>query len=145
MKIRAITIGQKIPLLTQNIKLENFMRDKLHGFSNFNQELIDRFKSLGIEVQTKRFCSQPILSYEHQSFEQNLNQTILTLHDQFTLIEYLISHFGFDYFACCTVLADQQIEKYGIYEKLLLEEVPSFIKRRKSFLLHYLQLPLKME
>ncbi|MBY9018321.1 MAG: DUF711 family protein [Candidatus Lokiarchaeota archaeon] len=133
MKIRAITIGLKIPLLAPNTKLENFMRDKLQGFSNFNQELIERFKSLDIEVQTKRFCSQPILSYEHQLFDQNLNQTILTLHDQFTLIEYLISNFGFDYFACCTVLADQHVEKYGIYEKLLLDEVPSFIRRKKKF------------
>ncbi len=134
MKIRAITIGQKIPFLAQNIKLENLMRDKLQGFSNFNQELIERFKSLDIEVQTKRFCSQPIFSYEHQSFEQNLNQALLTLHDQFNLIEYLISNYGFDYFACCTILAaDENIERYGLYEKLLLDEVPSFIKRREKF------------
>jgi len=134
MKIRAITIGQKVPFLTQNIKLEKFLRDKLQGYSNFNQELIERFKSLDIEVQTKRFCSQPIFSYEHQSFEQNLNQALLTLHDQFSLIEYLISNFGFDYFACSTVLAaDENIERYGLYEKLLLDEVPSFIKRKEKF------------
>lgn len=133
MKIRAITIGQKIPLLNQNSKLESFMRDKLSGLSNFNRELTERFKSIGIEVQTKRFCSQPIVSYEDQMHDQNLNQTLLALHDQFSLIEYLVSNFDFDYFACCTVLADQHIEKYGIYEKLLLGEVPSFIMRRQKF------------
>jgi uncharacterized protein (UPF0210 family) len=134
MKIRAITIGQKIPILSQNINLERFLREKLPGFSNFNRELTERFKSLGIEVQTRRFCSQPLISYEHQLIEQNLNQTILSLHEQFSLLEYLISNFGFDYFACCSVLAaDQYIEKFGIYEKLLLAEVPSFIIRREKF------------
>jgi hypothetical protein len=30
-------------------------------------------------------------------------------------------------------MADEQIQKYGIYEKLLLNEVPNFIKRREKF------------
>lgn len=133
MKIRAITIGQKVPFLSENVVLENFLKEKLSKFSIFNQELINAFKTEGIEVQTKRLSTQPLLSYEQQLYERNLNQTILEFHDEFALIERYIDYYNFDYFACCSVLADQQIDKYGVYEKLLLNEVPSFIKRKQKF------------
>ena len=132
MKIRAITIGQKVPFLSESVILENFLKEKLSKFSIFNQELVDTFKRVGIEVQTKRLSTQPLLSYEQQLYERNLNQTILELHDQFALIERYIDYYNFDYFACCSVLADQQIDKYGVYEKLLLNELPSFIKRKEK-------------
>ncbi len=132
MKVRAITIGQNIPFLSKNIVLENFLREKLSKFKLFNQELEEALNNVDIEVQSKRLSTQPILSYEQQVYQHNLNQTILQLHDEFALIERYIENYDFNYFACCTVLADQQIEKYGIYEKLFLNEVPSFIKRRKS-------------
>ncbi|MFW9782310.1 MAG: DUF711 family protein, partial [Candidatus Heimdallarchaeota archaeon] len=45
----------------------------------------------------------------------------------------LIKEYEIDYFAACTVLADIQIEKYGVYEKLFLNEVPQFINRRENF------------
>ena len=132
MKVRAITIGQKIPFLSKNIVLENFLREKLSRFNLFNQELERALKDVNIEVQSKRLSTQPILSYEQQVYQHNLNQTILQLHDEFALIEKYIEDNNFNYFACCTVLADEQIEKYGVYEKLFLNEVPSFIKRRKN-------------
>ena len=132
MKVRAITIGQKIPFLSKNVVLENFLRENLIKFHLFNQELEEALKDVEIEVQSKRLSTQPILSYEQEVYQHNLNHTILQLHDEFSLIERYIEQYKFDYFACCTVLADQQIEKYGVYEKLFLNEVPSFIKRRKN-------------
>jgi uncharacterized protein (UPF0210 family) len=133
MKVRAITIGQKIPFLSKSIVLENFLGEKLSKFNLFNQELEEALNGVDIEVQSKRLSTQPILSYEQQVYQHNLNQTILQLHDEFALIERYIEQYDFNYFACCTVLADEQIEKYGAYEKLFLNEVPSFIKRRKNF------------
>ena len=132
MKVRAITIGQKIPFLSKRVVLENFLKEKLSKFHLFNQELEEALNDVEIEVQSKRLSTQPILSYEQEVYQHNLNQTILQLHDEFALIERYIEQYKFDYFACCTVLADQQIEKYGVYEKLFLNEVPSFIKRRKN-------------
>lgn len=132
MKIRAITIGQKLPFLSESVVLENFLKEKLNKFNIFNQELINTLKTEDIEVQTKRLSTQPLLSYEQPLYNRNLNQTILELHDEFALIERYVEYYNFDYFACCSVLADQQIEKYGVYEKLLLNELPSFIKRKEK-------------
>ena len=133
MKIRAITIGQKIPYLIDSKSLEEKMSLHLDIFYRFNNELINRFKEINIEVQTKRLCSQPILSYNQQLYEQNLNETLIELHNQLNLIEGLLSRYGIDYFASCAILADEQILKYGVYEKLMLGEIPQFIKKTQNF------------
>ncbi|NVM44334.1 MAG: DUF711 family protein [Candidatus Lokiarchaeota archaeon] len=133
MKVRAITIGQKVPYLAEDKELENYMEQKLQRFSSFNNDLIQKLNNIGIEVQTKRLCSQPILSYDPQFYSKNLNETLTRIHDQLGILENILSKYDFDYFASCTVIADEQIQKYGIYEKLLLNEIPNFIKRREKF------------
>ena len=133
MKVRAITVGTKIPYLIEDKELVEIMDHNLQNFYSFNYELIERFNEKEIEVQTKRLCSQPILSYEQQFYSKNLNETITRIHDQLEITERIISKYEFDYFASCAVMADEQIQKYGIYEKLLLNEVPNFIKRREKF------------
>jgi len=133
MKIRAITIGQKIPYLTDNKVLESSLEQSLQKFAPLNNSLIDKFRQLDIEVQTKRMCSQPILSYNEQVFDQNLNNALVNIHDQLAIIENLITKYEIDYFSSCAVLADLQMTKYGIYESLFLNEVPAFIKRKEKF------------
>jgi len=66
MKIRAITIGQKIPYLIEDKELESVMEQSLSKFNAFNRDLTQQFNNIAIEVQTKRLCSQPILSYDQQ-------------------------------------------------------------------------------
>jgi len=133
MKIRAITIGQKIPFLIDDESLESTMKEKLENFFIFNRDLIENLDNLGIKVQTKRICSQPMLSYEQQLYQKNLNETLERLHDQLSILERLIKRYDIDYLAACTLLADQQIPKYGVYEKLFLNEAPQFIKRKEKF------------
>ena len=133
MKVRAITIGQKVPYLAEDKELENYMEQKLQRFYSFNNDLIQKLNGIGVEVQTKRLCSQPILSYDQQFYSKNLNETLIRIHEQLGILERIISKYEFDYFASCAVIADDQIQKYGVYEKLLLNEVPSFIKRRDKF------------
>ena len=133
MKVRAITIGTKIPYLIEDKELEERLERNLQNFYSFNYELVQKLNEKEIEVQTKRLCSQPILSYEQQFYSRNLNETITRIHDQLEIIEKIMSKYDFGYFASCAVLADKQILKYGIYEKLLLNEVPAFIKRRENF------------
>ncbi|MFW9770919.1 MAG: DUF711 family protein [Promethearchaeota archaeon] len=133
MRIRAITIGQKLPFLVEDKDLQTTLDGKLEMFYSLNKDLTRRFKDINIEVQTKRLCSQPMLTYEQQVYEKNLNETLARLHNQLEIIERLIKEYEIDYFAACTVLADIQIEKYGIYEKLFLNEVPQFITRRENF------------
>jgi len=133
MKIRAITIGQKVPYLAEDKELENYMERKLQRFYSFNNDLIQKLNNIGLEVQTKRLCSQPILSYDQQFYSKNLNDTLTRLHEQLGILERILSKYEFDYFASCAVIADEQIQKYGIYEKLLLNEVANFIKRRDKF------------
>ena len=133
MKVRAITVGQKVPYLAEDKELENYMEQKLQRFYSFNNDLVQKLNGIGIEVQTKRLCSQPILSYDQQFYSKNLNETLIRIHEQLGILERILSKYEFDYFASCTVLADEQIQKYGIYEKLLLNEIPAFIKRRNKF------------
>jgi len=133
MKVRAITVGNKIPYLIEDKELEERMERILQNFYSFNYELIQRLNEKEIEVQSKRLCSQPILSYEQQFYSKNLNETITRIHDQLEITERIVSKYEFDYFASCALMADQQILKYGIYEKLFLNEVPNFIKRREKF------------
>jgi len=133
MKVRAITIGQKVPYLAEDKELENYMEQKLQRFYSFNNDLIQKLNGIGIEVQTKRLSTQPILSYDQQFYSKNLDETLIRIHEQLGILEKIISKYEIDYFASCAVIADEQIQKYGIYEKLLLNEVPSFIKRRDKF------------
>ncbi|NVM18777.1 MAG: DUF711 family protein [Candidatus Lokiarchaeota archaeon] len=133
MKVRAITVGQKIPYLAEDKELENYMEQKLQRFYSFNNDLVQQLNNIGIEVQTKRLCSQPILSYEQQFYSKNLNETLTRIHEQLGILERVLMKYEFDYFASCAVIADEQIQKYGIYEKLLLNEIPAFIKRREKF------------
>lgn len=133
MRIRAITIGQKLPFLVEDKELQSSLEGKLENFYSLNSELTRRFKDINIDIQTKRLCSQPILSYEQQVYEKNLNETLARIHIQLEIIERLIKEYEIDYFAACTVLADIQIEKYGVYEQLFLNEVPQFIKRKEKF------------
>jgi uncharacterized protein (UPF0210 family) len=133
MKVRAITVGQKVPYLAEDKELENYMEQKLQRFYSFNNDLVQKLNGIGIEVQTKRLCSQPILSYDQQFYSRNLNETLTRIHEQLSIVERVISKYEFDYFASCAVIADEQIQKYGIYEKLLLNEIPNFVKRREKF------------
>ncbi|TKJ19166.1 MAG: hypothetical protein CEE42_15840 [Promethearchaeota archaeon Loki_b31] len=133
MKIRAITIGQKIPYLIEDKELESVMEQSLSNFNAFNRDLTQQFNDIAIEVQTKRLCSQPILSYDQQLHARNLNETLIKIHEQLAILERIVSKYEFDYFTSCAVLADEQIQKYGIYEKLLLNEIPAFIKRKEKF------------
>ena len=133
MKVRAITVGSKIPYLIDDKELEEKLERNLQNFYSFNFELVQRLNEKDIEVQTKRLCSQPILSYEQQFYSKNLNENLTKIHDQLEIIERIITKYEFDYFASCAVIADEQIQKYGIYEKLLLNEVPNFITRREKF------------
>jgi len=70
MKVRAITVGQKIPYLAEDKELENYMEQKLQRFYSFNNDLIQKLSDIEIEVQTKWLCSQPILSYEQQFYSK---------------------------------------------------------------------------
>jgi uncharacterized protein (UPF0210 family) len=128
MRIRAITNGQIIPFLYKNETILSFMQDNLVNFSHLNNELISAFEEIGIQVQTKRICSQPLFSYDNKLFyEKNLKETLVDIKDQLKFLQDIFRDYGFDYFACCMMLT-HQLPELGIFERLLLNEVPNFIK-----------------
>ncbi len=133
MRIRAITLGQIVPFLYKNESILSFLQDRLVNFSSFANELKSMLKEIDIEVETKRFCSQPLFSYDNKLFyEKNLKETLIDINNQVGFLQDLFNDYGFDYFACCMMIADQ-IEELGIFEKLLLNEVPQFIKNHRKF------------
>ncbi|MFW9896476.1 MAG: DUF711 family protein [Candidatus Thorarchaeota archaeon] len=133
MKIRAIAIGHIVPFLYKNESILSFMQENLENFSNLNKELISSFEEIGYTVQTKRFASQPLFSYDNKLFyEKNLKDTLVDIASQFKFLQAMFKDYNFDYFACAMMLADK-IQELGIFEKLLLEEVPNFIKNTEIF------------
>ncbi|MFX1302226.1 MAG: DUF711 family protein [Promethearchaeota archaeon] len=133
MKVRAITIGQIIPFLLKNESILSFLQNKLASFSEFNGVMIDSLKEIDIPVQTTRICSQPLFSYDNKLFyEKNLKETLIDISKQLSFLQDIFKDYGFDYFACCMMLANQ-IQELGIFEKLLLNEVPKFIKNNRMF------------
>ena len=133
MRIRAITNGQIIPFLYKNETILSFMQENLQNFSNLNNELINAFEEIGVQVQTKRFCSQPLFSYDNKLFyEKNLKETLVDIKNQLKFLQDMFKDYGFDYFACCMMLT-HQLPELGIFERLLLNEVPTFIKNTDNF------------
>ncbi|MFW9877475.1 MAG: DUF711 family protein [Candidatus Thorarchaeota archaeon] len=133
MRVRAITNGQIIPFLYKNETILSFMQDNLVNFSSLNNELISAFEDIGIKVQTKRICSQPLFSYDNKLFyEKNLKETLVEIKDQLKFLQDIFKDYGFDYFACCMMLT-HQLPELGIFERLLLNEVPNFVKNTDNF------------
>ncbi len=133
MRVRAITIGQIVPFLYKNESILSFMQENLENFSNLNKELIKEFEEIGYPVQSKRFCSQPLFSYDNRLFyEKNLKDTLVEIESQLKFLQEMFKDYDFDYFACAMMLANK-IQELGIFEKLLLEQVPQFIKNTDIF------------
>ena len=133
MRIRAITFGQKIPFLNKNETILPLLQERLENFLNFKNEISDELEKINILVDSKRICSQPLFSYDNKVFYQkNLKDTLVDINKQLKFLQEIFSDYELDYFACCMMLADQ-IQELGIFEKLLLNEVHSFIKNTKNF------------
>jgi uncharacterized protein (UPF0210 family) len=133
MRIRALTIGQMIPFLLKNEIVLSFLQDRLRNFSSFANEFTDMVKDLDIEIDTKRFCSQPLFSYDAKLFyEKNLKETIEDINTQLKFLHNVFKDYAIDYFACAMMRADQ-IQEFGIFEKLLLNQVPQFIQNKRNF------------
>lgn len=139
MRIRAITNGQIIPFLNRNETILSYLQEKLENFTNFYNEISNQFEDINILIDTKRICSQPLFSYDNKLFyEKNLKETLVDISEQLSFLQAIFKDYNIDYFACCMMLANQ-IQELGIFEKLLLNEVPQFIKNSESF---FTSLPL---
>ncbi|MFX1501874.1 MAG: DUF711 family protein [Promethearchaeota archaeon] len=133
MRIRSITFGHIIPFLYKNESILSFLQNRLENFSLFADEFIDMLNEIGIKVETRRFCTQPLFDYENKLFyEKNLKETLVDINNQLTFLQDILKDYGFDYFASCMMLASK-IKELGIFEKLLLNEVPKFIKNHENF------------
>lgn len=139
MKIRAITIGQIVPFLNRNETILSYLQEKLGNFTNFYNEISNQFEDINILIDTKRVCSQPLFSFDNKLFyEKNLKETLVDISEQLSFLQAIFKDYNIDYFACCMMLANQ-IQELGIFEKLLLNEVPQFIKNSEIF---FTSLPL---
>ena len=133
MRIRAITIGQKIPIFYEFLETEEaFLEEKLEKFKGFYNDLSEEFEKINIPVDTKRICSQPLLLYENQlKYRKDVQETLSLLHEEFSILQTLFKKFEIDYFACSTMLADE-LGHFGIFEKLILNEFDKYLKEFPS-------------
>ncbi|KKN41160.1 hypothetical protein LCGC14_0726180, partial [marine sediment metagenome] len=97
MKVRAITIGQDLPFLIKNETILSYMQENLENFSNFNHEISEALENIGISVQTKRFCSQPLFSYDNRLFyEKSLKDTLVDISAQLKFLQDILLDYKFD-------------------------------------------------
>jgi len=61
-----------------------------------------------------------------------LKDTLVDIDRQLKFLQEMFKDYEFDYFACAMMLADK-IPELGIFEKLLLEQVPQFLKNTDIF------------
>ncbi len=130
MKIRAITVGENIPFFNKNVNIDNYLEDKLYIFSNLCSELIDEFEKSNIQVETRRFCSQPI--FNGVKCGKSLNDDMIFLEQQISDLRLSCKKHGFDYFACCAAVIDGQIS-FEDLEILLSINLPNFLKKWDNF------------
>jgi len=130
MRVRAITIGQIVPFLYENESLESFLEEKLENFQNFLDDFTETLENeYGLKVQSRRLASQPLFSYEEQRiYSKNLKDTLNKIDVQFELMQNIINAYNFDYFACCSMLADT-LKDFSVFESLLLKSFPKFLQK----------------
>jgi uncharacterized protein (UPF0210 family) len=133
MRIRAITIGQNIPIFYQTVGTEDFLEVKLEKFTLFYKDLINEFRNINISVDSKRICSQPLLKYEEQlAYRKDVKQTLALIDNELGILQNIFKKYEVDYFACCTMLANE-LEHFGIFEKLLLNDFDKLLKKYPNF------------
>ncbi|MFX0069948.1 MAG: DUF711 family protein [Candidatus Hermodarchaeota archaeon] len=133
MRIRSVTIGQKIPILYEAEGTEVFLENRLEMFSSFNGEIIDEFLNNNILVDSKRICSQPLLNYEDQiAYRKDVKETLALINSELLILQRMFKKHNFNYFACCTMLA-KELRNLGIFEKLVLNDFDKFIKDFPTF------------
>jgi len=135
VKVRAITIGQTIPIFKKEDVKENgaSLEENFIKFSKFNDDLIKDFENNNLEVETKRFCTQPLLNYENQLYYKKNNfETINLLHEVLSNLKNKIEKYKFDYFACCTMLPSD-LKHLDKFRNLILDEFHKIIISYPNF------------
>jgi len=135
VKIRAITIGQTIPIFKRdnNKEIKTSLEENFINFSKFNNDLIKGFEHNNLEVETKRFCTQPLLNYENQLKNRvNISETVNLMHEELNNLKTLIEKYDFDYFACCTMLPTE-LKHFNMFENLILDEFYKFLVQYPNF------------
>ncbi|MHA1491024.1 MAG: DUF711 family protein [Promethearchaeota archaeon] len=133
MKIRAITIGQKVPFFNTNQYFKSFLDKTCPSFSNFCNDLIDEFQKVDLEVETKRICTQPIFSEIHSwKKDRNLKQKLSVLDEQISILDDTCKRNNFDYFSSCIMLANE-FNDINFLEELITSLFPRFLKKHGNF------------
>jgi len=124
MKVRSITIGQTIPIFKKDTVKENgaSLEENFIKFSKFNNDLIKNFENNNLEVETKRFCTQPLLNYENQLNNRKKDfETTNFVHETLSNLKLMIEKYNFDYFACST-MAPMDLNHINKFENLIIDE-----------------------
>ncbi len=124
MKVRAITIGKTIPIFKKDNVKDNGASFEANfiKFLKFNNDLIEDFEQNNLEVETKRFCTQPLLNYESQLNSGKTSfETINLIHEAVSNLNILIEKYNFDYFACST-MAPTELIHINKFENLIIDE-----------------------
>lgn len=135
VKVRAITIGKTIPIFKRDNVKENraSLEENFQNFSKFNNDLIKDFEHNNLEVETKRFCTQPLLNYKNQLNNRKNNfETINLVHEALSNLKLMIEKYNFDYFACCTILPSD-LEHFNKFESLILDEFQKILMLYPNF------------
>jgi len=134
MKIRSITIGENFPFFKKANNIRKDLETKYRKFSNACNDLTDQFQKHNLTVETKRICTQPVLSTKNKSWNinQKLNENISIFEQQIELLENVCGNTNFDYFSCCLMLADENMD-IELLNEFITEKIPTVLTKSNNF------------
>jgi uncharacterized protein (UPF0210 family) len=98
-------------------------------FHNFYTDLIEAFENVNISVDTKRFCSQPLLSYkEYLKYEKSADEILLLLDNHLSILQAMFNKYKIDYYSCAC-LHSNDLEHLNRLEESILSQFEVFIKK----------------
>lgn len=133
MKIRAITIGQKLPFFNDNITFRTKVEEKLRNLSEFCDDLVDELDKENIEVETRRISTQPIISnIDTWKNPESISQKISFIEDQMKILQDLTKNNNFQYFSSCIMLANE-LSNINHLEHLITSKIPEILGNVDNF------------
>ncbi len=134
MKVRAITIGQFIPYLTNMGEFKSEVDAKVKEASLLSDQLKTLFDGLNIDVQSSRICSQPIYNNDIENLlKHDLENNIKILEDQVLYLQNIIKDRNIAYFNSCSMIGDSLIDNDKNVEKRFLLSILDLIKKTENF------------
>ncbi len=132
MKIRSITMGQNIPYSEVMSSFTNNIAEIINPSSEFCDELVEEFDKVGLEVESRRICTQPLISDIKNRYSFNTIDNASMITEKIRFLQEQCKKAKFTYFSSCMILADR-MKDVSNFESVLTSEIPNSLEELDDF------------